>query len=328
MEQQRIGIFRRIFLAVTDFRLYPYVVKERTTKAIGYFFKLMFICSILLSFYFMTIAQDFINEELVQLEKKVPDFTVIDGELVFSGDAQIEISPMIILDMKNDYSENVPIESYPDDKIYIVVTKDLVRAGNSRKELLYPPISFKEVTPLNKAEMLSNIKLMNDDFAMKAYFYSIILVATFIYYFISRVWMLLMYIMALLVFDGLFGVKLRARDFLKLSIYISTFPIILEIFAICIGSKYNPTANFISFLIAMVYAFYALRAMRLDAIMTSAIGDTPEEKIENAIKNAQEELERQLKEIEREAEKRDLKELEEKEKEEKEEKEKQEDEKK
>ena len=54
-----------------------------------------------------------------------------------------------------------------------------------------------------------------------------------------------------------------------------------------------------------MYAFYALRAIRLDEVLSKAVGITPEEKIVNAIKDAQEELEKQLEEIEQKAKKED-----------------------
>ena len=71
----------------------------------------------------------------------------------------------------------------------------------------------------------------------------------------------------------------------------------METFAITIGGKYNSTADFICFLIASVYAFYALRAITLDNVYSNTPGATPEEKIINAIKNAQDELEKQLEDL-------------------------------
>ena len=95
-----------------------------------------------------------------------------------------------------------------------------------------------------------------------------------------------MYLLILMICNSLFVVKLKLRDMIKLTIYISTLPMLLETFAITVGGKYTNTAEFITFLIAGVYAFYALRAIRLNDILTKTAGLTPEEKIENAIKNA------------------------------------------
>ena len=101
-----------------------------------------------------------------------------------------------------------------------------------------------------------------------------------------------------------FMIKLRFRDKLKIAIYISSLPILLETMAFIIAGKLPEVANFINSLISMFYAFYALRAIKLDNILSTVIGNTPEEKIKNAIINAQNELKEQIKELEEEKKKK------------------------
>ena len=52
-EQKRLSFFKKMALAITDFRIYPYVLKtESVWKSFGYFIKLLLIVVLLMSTYF------------------------------------------------------------------------------------------------------------------------------------------------------------------------------------------------------------------------------------------------------------------------------------
>ncbi len=308
MERSRIGFFRKVFYAITDFRLYPFIIKERTISAIGYFIKLVLISCAVLSVYFMILTSEFISEDLNSFMKKIPNFSVANGEVTFEEEKTIEANDFVTLVLKNDYANNVNFSDYDDEKVYILVTKDYLRVGNVNNTEMAPAVSFEDVSLYDKAQMIDNINEFNNSFEAKAMLYLMVVTFTFFYFLVRRTWLLLMYIFVLLIFDGLFYLKLRFRDYFKISIYISTLPLILEMLAIAIGGKYSSTADFISFLIAGIYAFYALRAIRLNTLVMKGAGNTPEEKIMNAINDAKEEIEKQLKDIEEKGEAEDKKE--------------------
>ena len=83
---------------------------------------------------------------------------------------------------------------------------------------------------------------------------------------IDKACMVAIYTLIVLICNILFVVKLKFGGFVKIAIYISTLPILLESLAICIGGNYSSTASFITFLIATVYAFYALRYIRINDV--------------------------------------------------------------
>lgn len=310
-EKRKVGFFKRILLSISDFRLYPYALKEHTAKAFGYFFKLTAICSVILSAYIMSLTLDFISDGVEELDKKLPNFEIVDGQMKFSGDASVEVNPYLTVVMKNDYAENVSLSQYTSDRMYFVATKDKLLFGNSSSEESISETEYKEIPDMTKQQMIAEFYSINESLTYKLAVYGFLFIIVYLYMIINRLWMLMMYILVIMICNSLFVVKLKFKDLVKISIYISTLPMLLETFAIAIGGKYSQAAEFITFLIAGVYAFYALRAIRLDDILLKATGNTPEEKIANAIKDAQKQLEKQLEETEREGKREDDKKKEE-----------------
>ena len=283
--------------------MYPFVLKESVFRAIGYFIKLILLCSVVLSIYLMTLVSEFYESGIKDFEKKVPYFSIESGMFYSSGETEQNINSHVTLVIKDDYAENVTIDGLSENRIYLIATKDklLIRSrGVSAEES--PKISYKDIGDTDKETLLNDVKNAYNSITGKISIYIVIFAFVITYLLITKFFLIIMYMFVLLIFNMLFGASLKFRDYFKLSAYIATLPIILEVFAICIGGKYSTTADFITFLIAVVYAFYALRAIRLNDIYLNASGATPEERIINAIKSAQNELEKQLEEIEKEEE--------------------------
>ena len=268
MENKKIGFFRRIFLAITDFRLYPQILKERTFKAIGYFLKLILLSSFFISLYLLTNTLDFISNDMNDYAKKIPDFYIENGEMYFDEEAKVELNAYLNLYMKNEYSNDLKINFVPSDNLGIIVTKDKVLFGNSSESSTL--IEYSELQDISKQDILDTIDGVSNSLSSKVFIFAIIFVSVVFYMLINRIWLLLMYILIVLICNILFVIKVKFRGFLKIAIYISTLPILLETFAICVGGKYNQTAEFITFLIAGVYAFYALRYIRISDALNRA----------------------------------------------------------
>lgn len=268
MNKSKIGFFRRVFLAVTDFRFYPQVIKESSFKAVGYFLKLILISSALIALYTLHTTLDFISNDMKDYAKKIPDFYVENGEMHFDEETKLELNSFVSLYMKNDYSNNIDSSFIPEDKLGVVVTKDKILFGNKSDSSAL--LSFSDVDDISKQELMTNLESIDDSFSNKLLIYIAILFSTIIYVLINRIWLLLMYILLVLVCNILFVVKMKFRGFVKIAIYISTLPILLETFAICIGGKYTQSAEFVTFLIAGVYAFYSLRYIRISDVLIRA----------------------------------------------------------
>ncbi len=305
MEKIKIGFFNRIFLSISDFRIYPIINKERTFKAIGYFIKLLLLASFFLSLYIMTLLSEFVRDGVTEFERQLPYFEISDGKFYCSGEANFDVNSYLTIVIKNENMEDISFSKYTSDRMYFVMANDGIKIGNSTSDDISGKMSYDGLPDTTKDDLIKEIHDINNSFANKLIVFGTIYSATLFYIFFNRLLTLVMYILVIMIFNGLFLNKLKFRNFFKISIYISTLPILLELFAILIGGNYSQTADFITFLIASVYAFYALRAIRLDEVLNNSTGVTPEEKIVNAIKNAQEELEKQIEELEDKAKRED-----------------------
>ena len=316
MNTSKIGFFSRLWLAITDFRLYPFILKEKALRAFSYFFKLILICSLLLTVYFTTLFMEYLESGIKDFEEHVPDVSIENGILYASGDVEKEINSNITLIVKDEYAQDVKVSGLRENRIYIIAAKDkllTMMRGMDITDAL--ELEYSKIGDVNKEFLLKEANNINDTFSGKLGTALGVFVLVFFYMVISKLWMLVMYCIVVFIFNSLFILKIRFKDFIKIAIYISSLPIILEAFAITIGGNYNSTADFISFLIASVYAFYALRAITLDSVYNQTPGATPEEKIINAIRNAQDELEKQLEDLkeQEEQQKREIEEQKEKE---------------
>ena len=109
-----------------------------------------------------------------------------------------------------------------------------------------------------------------------------------------------MYILSIYIINIIFRLRLKWQNYIKIAIYVSTLPFLLEMIALIVVGSISESVNFISMLVSCVYIFYALRALKLDSVIVATTGNTTEERIRNALEHAQQELERQLEEIEKE----------------------------
>ena len=159
-------------------------------------------------------------------------------------------------------------------------------------------IEYENLT-FNKEQLSNEWNMLNNSAVSKLIVWGFVSVGVLAILVIVKLWTLVMYLISTYIINFMFGLKLRFTDYLKIVIYASTLPIILEVIAlICVGNV-SESVNFISVLVSCVYIFYALRAIKIDSLILGGSGKTAEEKIKSALEHAQKELEKQLEEIEK-----------------------------
>ena len=68
----KLGFFTKLYYAITDFRLYPYVVqKEKLKDAFWYFFSFIFLICIILSATTMIKVTNWLNEFVTEYHEQV-----------------------------------------------------------------------------------------------------------------------------------------------------------------------------------------------------------------------------------------------------------------
>ena len=81
MKIEKVSFFKRLYLAIADFRLYPFTKTEKLTVAIGYFFKLIILMSIIIGARFTTNVFEELPSVISIADRILPEFTLNNGVL-------------------------------------------------------------------------------------------------------------------------------------------------------------------------------------------------------------------------------------------------------
>ena len=248
---------------------------------------------------------DAIPEYAETIDKKMPNFEIVHGTFKSNEDFSYELSKKIFVSYRSgdDDTKSSEIISETNRKYdtYLVIKEksiDVYIKDASNNVSKFGQLIFSEFNDITKSTFISYWKEFAESYLTRLGILTIFTVMIFIVYGIYRVWTLIFYCFSVFFINVVFMNKFKRGDYLKIAIYVSTLPVLLEMIAFIISKDLPEAANFINIIIALIYTYYALKAIKLDSILLTAIGDTPEEKIRNAITQAQEELQRQLDELE------------------------------
>lgn len=304
----RVNFFKRIWLSISDFRLYPFVQKEKTRRAIWYFVRLILLCAFVLSLFSMNYLLEEAPGMIAKFDQVTPDFSIQGGKLIASGEKFTEISSDTFLIFSNKYVSKNIITIISDlkksDTIkkdyenYMLVLDDQASYVSDLDGALYQAVKvdYSMMEDTSKSEIISSFTELEDSYLFRLV---ILFILTFVFAIalsINRLFTSIIYVITIWLLNTVFNLKLKLRNYIILVCYVSTLPIILEVIAVIVTKQISSAVNFICTLISFVYMFYALRAIKIDNILSSGTGSNPLEKLENAIKEAQEEIEEQLKE--------------------------------
>ncbi len=305
----RVNFFKKIWLAITDFRLFPYTQKERAICAIWYFIRLILLCSLIIAAFLTKYVFDTLPGIIAKFDEVVPDFSISDGQLETSEEKYAEIDSDTYLVFSKDHKSDEILDiirtikseksSIHDYSGYLFVLSDQASYVYDMDDAIYQAVKFDYsnfTEPTTKNNIVSDISELDDSFLSKCIVFAMITIALFIAISFNRVMTSFVYAITIWLLNTIFTIKLKFRNYIIIICYVSTLPIILETIAIIVTKTISNSVNLICTLISFVYIFYALRAMKIDYILSKGIGKNPLEKLENAIKEAQDEIEEQLKE--------------------------------
>lgn len=271
MKNKRIPLITRIYSAIADFRIYPLIQKEKLRTAIGYFLKLILIISIV----YAACITSGLYETIVKVSKdyntKIPNFKIEDGVCIADKGTYTTGDKLIIFDteyavedLKDLYGKDLigydsyalvghdAIDVYPNEQIaYRVEFEDL--PGTVTKDYLYSYI-FEDVNSFN----------------YKVSLFIIVYIAVFIVFIQFKLMSVLGAVLLAYMFNLIFGVWLKLKDALKISIYALTLPIIIEAIAFALVGTISESVSLIYQVLVAVYVFYALRALKLDKMILEA----------------------------------------------------------
>ena len=292
----KLDFFARIYLAITDFRLYPFVVqREKFINALAYFLCFILLFSAILSAGVTSRAMNWLNNFTCIYNEKVDDFEVKNGELIVAQNMDFEYEKVRIYangDLNfGELNENVFKDS--ENIVTVLALKDSISVGNENVGFVIT--KDKDVNlDINKAETYESLRFALDSWIFKLSLAIIIFCGVFVAYLITKFLNVVGITLMLLFLGYVFGTKYKFKDYMKAAFYVITLPVITELIALIITGTVSDYAYITYYLLVYVYMYYAIRALKLDNIIMAtqekifAMRGNPVEKPENQEKQVSE----------------------------------------
>lgn len=281
-KSNNMGFFRKIILAISDFRIYPHILKtESLARSIGHFALFIMLITILISVSYTMWVVEGLDIVLEKYYEKIPEFTLENG--VFDIEMQdaiiVQNDLVAIIDTDYKYEECTELEQYAKydrykNKVFVnsdAITLESLFGSNSTEfleDIWVRQLLFEDITMnYTKSTFFEYMGELKELLSMKIMIFLVFFIAIFLAYGLSKLFELLLYaIMASLV-AAISGMKLSFKNYVKMAVYIVTLPYILETVSFLYIGRINETAFLISNILAYVYIFYAVRAVKLDAFL-------------------------------------------------------------
>lgn len=292
----KLDFFARIYLAITDFRLYPFVVqREKFINALAYFLCFILLFSAILSAGVTSRAMNWLNNFTCIYNEKVDDFEIKNGELIVAKNMDFEYEKVRIYangDLNfGELNENVFKDS--ENIVTVLALKDSISVGNENVGFVIT--KYKDVNlDINKAETYESLRFALDSWIFKLSLAIIIFCGVFVAYLITKFLNVVGITLMLLFLGYVFGTKYKFKDYMKAAFYVITLPVITELIALIITGTVSDYAYITYYLLVYVYMYYAIRALKLDNIIMAtqekifAMRGNPVEKPENQEKQVSE----------------------------------------
>ena len=272
MKKEKLGFFKKMFLVLTDFRAYPFLVKhEKFRVSFLYFLTLIIFlsCAITISvFYHMKAVSTNILENY---DEVIPDFSLIDGKLSVEEKKyeKIRADVFLIVDTDYSYSEFIHTENYQRGILY----RNVVQVHNDsisveiENHLVYQIMLSELGFDTDKVDLYPKLENYVRSPLEGLNLFVLLYMTVFLSSLISLLVKIVFAAAIISILCVVRGIYLDYKNYLKIAIYTYTLPAIVEVCAFCIvgpGKQYTEIA---SFLLEYIYVVYALRAIRLDAFI-------------------------------------------------------------
>jgi len=312
MQSKKLDFWKRLYFSMTDFRIYPFIIKEKFSKAFFYFLKLMLILGAIISIFVTQKVLQIVPSILNVYYDEMPEFTITDGTMIASDKVSKKINKnfSLIVDADNPFSTINYTLKFNEDILSennIIINSDkasLVRKTSDGFVSL-SDISYENIPDTNKSQIGENVKEVINSYQNRIVFWVITTFILFISLSAGSFFNMVFFLFSALIINTIFVNKIKFADYIKVILYSNSLASILQVITMIYLGNVSESISFILVMITTVYLFYAFRAIKIDALISSGKGNTPEERIQNALDNAQKELERkieaQMEEIEKKA---------------------------
>ncbi len=273
MKKEKMSFFKKMFLVLTDFRSYPFLIKyEKFYKSFLYLIELVLLVSIILTVNVCEKINNAIVEIIENYDKVIPEFELADGVLDVKSlyNQEIDDNSYLAVDTNYTYEEYKKTNEYSKLVIYdsvILVNKDKITIENLGYPLEGIP-TFKEIEMnTDKNGLYEIIKEAYSNTKYKTQAISTIFVSVYFSYFIAT-FIKILFLALIISFICLpMGVMLNFKNYTKIAIYAYTLPLIIDVIATCLVGFGKDYTYYTTLALTYVYIIYAIRAIRLDAFI-------------------------------------------------------------
>lgn len=265
----KLNFFARIYLAITDFRLYPFIVqKERFVSAFAYFVCFILLISAILSAgvtaKIINWTRDFSNN----YDSYVKGFSISNGFLDMNENIDKEFANVKIYTDDTRIYESGELINFDADgyKMVIYAMKNSVAIGNP--DYGFVLMKYSDLNMDTNAQRLHEIlRYSLESPLFKLSLTGAIFCGVFTAYFFTK-FMNAVGITLMLMFLGwIFRTDYKFKHYLKVAFYVITLPVITETIGIIVTGAITEYAYITYYLLVYVYMYYAIRALKLDNII-------------------------------------------------------------
>ena len=271
MKKEKLGFLKKLFLVITDFRTYPFLVKnEKFLKSILYLITLTIVVSLIFTANIFLKMDSILKKGIENYHEIMPEFELSNGYLDVDTKYNEKAGNEFFLVINTDYTyeEYTKTKEYSGLVIYntiILVNNDkiMVEIGN---EPVYE-IIFKDFEYMtNKDKLYEEIINVYEGPLYISYLITLY-ISVFIGYFMAILIKILFLSCLISIICSLTGIRLNFKNYIKLAIYSYTLPLIIEVVAFCLGVGNKDYTYYTILFLTYIYIIYAIRAVRLDAFI-------------------------------------------------------------
>lgn len=265
----KINFFSKIYLAITDFRLYPYTVqKEKVINALAYFVCFILLASAVITISFSIKASNWTNEFLSTYYEYIPEFDINSGELKVEREIDFSMQGIQIQSDSTKYINDVKLEELENEeyRVSIIAYKDAFAIGN--EALGYVTGKYVDFFDnIDETTVYEKLYYINNSVPQKLVIIFSSFAGIFASYLYSK-FMQLIFIAVMLMFLGsMFPIKYKYKHYLQVACYVLTLPVIIEVISLVVAGGIGDYTTITYYLLMYVYMYYSVRALTIDNII-------------------------------------------------------------
>ncbi len=272
MDKKKIGFFKKIILAITDFRFYPYVLKnESASQSFWHFVAFLMLLTLIISIKVTGLVYDKLYVFLEQYDELVPEFVIDMGvlDVDYIGTKEIRNDMIAIIDTSYKFSDCLEASQYEDVSKYdnvLMINSDAVSLIDSYGTIYQADLSYIGGR-FTKDSFGIYINMLSNEVRVKVFVVYMIFVAMFLLYAIYKFVEVIFFGILALFISVFAGIRINYKAQMKIVLYAMTLPYIVEIISILYVGAIKEYTVLVSGILAYVYIFYAIRAIKLDMLL-------------------------------------------------------------